>query len=218
MRLAIISIVLLSAPLAASAEMIVNVESKTLPYSATDQTGSFEIFLTNVGSPAPKLIAYQLQLSISPADSGLSITGVEKPVIHEYLFSSSSPVGSTVPTSKNLSAGDYLLSGYVQPVENAGLLKVDFNLSGNATMPDFDIVVNTDPSKTYFKDDSYANLSFSVVNGNIVPEPNVAMMLFAAFCCYGFQSALKRRVTARKPTTAGSYSSKPAHAPIGGLF
>jgi hypothetical protein len=168
----------------ASAELIITADDITSPFSNTVQTGSFEVYISNTGA-VPQLSMFQTQLTISPASSGITFTGVEKTTAHPYVFSGSGNFfGSVSGSGSTVDVGDILIPGSLSLNNGVGLFKIDYSIAASTPAGTFNFVVSTNPSYTTLQDASSHNLTYSIHNGGItitpVPEPGMSMLIFSS--------------------------------------
>lgn len=165
--------------------------------------GFFDVFVTVTGAP-PGVAAYNVQLDVSPAASGLSLTGAIEPPgpTHAALFPGQPPMvfgtGDTLQAADNLPPGpDATLSN------NTGLVRVNYSIAP-ATSGVFSLAF--DPLFTLLFDgngdpvtiDTYDAGTITVQN--VVPEPASLVIwtgLLAGAGMYARRRAHRR--TARQP-------------------
>lgn len=125
--------VLCAARIAAGA-IIITAPNISLPYSATVQSGSFEVYLQNPAGPDPQVGAALLELQ-APAASGVTFTvpANATTVDHPYLFTGSMPTTNTADAGATFLATDYADQTLPTAVDGAGLVLVDYTVAAGAT-------------------------------------------------------------------------------------
>lgn len=179
------------------AAMMLIAESVRLPFSQTDQSGSFDVYVLHDES-SPPLVGHQARLSLAPADSGAVFTGVDLPLTHSYVFPSSMPVGAIASGGSIVTGGDFLFTGSSPLDSGVGLLSISFTVAGGTPIGSaFDVIIDSDPSQTFLADDELANIDFLIQNGQIsiiaIPEPASPTFALLAGSLFGFYVRRNRR-------------------------
>jgi len=193
-----IAVLLLSVP--AKGDIVLSVESVS---GAPGSTGDFDVLLTNTGSSAQNIAAFNFELTTPNTD--ISFTDVTtNTTTATYIFPSSffGPDITTIAAGQTVEAGDVdaTFDGTdVAPGATYGLGNVSFAIAPgavNGETAEIDFVAY--PS-TSLSDSSGNNVDFTAESGTItvqttsaIPEPSTAFPLAAALL-FGVMLIRKRR-------------------------
>jgi hypothetical protein len=178
-------------PVSAAADLILNVDSATVSYSATQtQTGWLEVYVQSDANPQPFLIGEQVRLHILPASAGVTFTAYEKTTTHPYIFPAGQLwAGSLSDGGATATVGDGLLLGSDQLANGDGLARVQYQVAPGTAVGAFNVSVDTGIS--FIKQDNGVAgvaLPYTVHAGsiNITPEPGTLVLLLMAGLAAGY--------------------------------
>ncbi len=120
----------------ASATLIVTAPSINVPYSATAQSGSFEVYLKNTGSPGPQVGDTLIELQVA-ANSGLMFSlpvssANAATVVHPYIFPGGAPTPKIADGGHDYEATDFAGSTLPTATDGLGLVLVNYTIAGGA--------------------------------------------------------------------------------------
>lgn len=198
---AIFTVSLLAAPATVQAAVTIQfddlvVESDPL----VPVTGFFDVYFTVTGAP-PGVAAYNLQLGVTPASSGLSLTGaVQAPgPTHPALFPGQTPL--VFGTGNVLQVADNLPPGPDATLTNGiGLVRVNFSVAP-ATWGVFNLAF--DPLFTLLFDGNGDPVTIDTYNtGTITVVPEPASLAIWTGLLAGAAMHARRRVRRRERSAA----------------
>jgi hypothetical protein len=184
----------------AQAAVIITAPTVSVPYSASDQTVTAEIYVQTTDGSAPQVGADEIELAL-PTNSSVVFDSAGPTVSHPYLFGAQSP--GMIVDSNVVYGTDFAMSSVPTLADGDGLLLVEFTVKGGTT-GDFPLTFATDypadPLATMLYDQSNDPIPFSVSNGWIdissptpVPEPSSLVLAAAASAIAGFFLFRRRR-------------------------
>jgi len=156
------------APSPAPAALSIVVGSVELPYSDTSQIGSFDVFVQSDESVPPSLAGHQVVVGIAPGQTGMTLTGGVAPTApHIYVFDPLDVTYGLLDGEPAIIAGDYDLDNSYALNNDAGLLRVNFQLdAGLPAGTQFNIQIDEDPDRTFLAGES-DDFPFTAVHGTV---------------------------------------------------
>ncbi len=153
-------------PGSAAAVITIVVPSVTVPYSASPQTGSFEVYVTSTETSPPQVGDFTVKLLLAPS-SGAQFTAVATTTVHPYIFAPQTDTAGTAILNGGLTAE---ISDYnSQPTpptlaNNMGLMAVTYTVAAGTTGTfNLTLDTNTTEGDATVLDDQ---------NGNPIPFSN----------------------------------------------
>lgn len=176
-----------------SADLVISAENVTLD-PTTSLTGSLEVYVQlTEGTTLPALFGVTTYVSLSPDSSGVSFTDVGKTIDHTYAIADGIGPIVTTKTASTIDVSDFVLdeAGFIMQ-NNAGLLRIDFEVAPGTATGKFDVLISTSHAKTFIVDNSDPTIIYyyDVYNHGsitIVPEPgSLVLILLSALAaiCY----------------------------------
>lgn len=177
---ALLTAVLLGVPLPAA--ITITAPNITLPYSASPQVGTFEVFVASTASPQPQVSAFGVDLQL-PSFSGITFTAPSSPTTnttpttHPYLFSGQAPTERVTNAGRTVLGTDFAQSSLPTLSNGAGLLLVTYSIPAGAngvfplTFVDYS---TSNPFGTGLFDGSNNQISTTDGNGSIVIQAPTA--------------------------------------------
>jgi len=157
-----------------------------LPFSATDQSGSFEVYAqvtTEVGESLSAVIGQGVRVELQEANQGVRFTDAVEPMDHLYVFDGEGGFAGEIKGTHDETAdgAEFLFSGSSTLIDGVGLLRVNFEVSGG-TVGTFHVNIVEDTRYTNLTDDTFADLDYSTIGGTItvLPEPSTLALLLVA--------------------------------------
>jgi hypothetical protein len=125
---------LLSAHARAAVTATITAPNVSLPYSASSQTGSFEIYLQASGSPQPQVVSMQVELQL-PSFSTITFTPNSNttPTVHPYIFPNQSPSATVVNSGRTIEGADTEQGNFPTLTNGVGLLLVNYSIPAGAS-------------------------------------------------------------------------------------
>jgi len=130
----------------ANADLIITAEDVTVPFSATDQTASFEVYVWSDRAAAPDLLDWQITM-LSPAPS-VTYLGGTRPVDHPYVLADTEFLFKAEGGSELLAVG----SGWFDaaPLDSGdGLVRLDLAIAGGTAPGVYPLSFSTDINDTF---------------------------------------------------------------------
>ena len=169
---------LVLAPSAASAALILNVETITLPASpAQDFNGTIEVFFSETGvSEDEDLTAFNIALDLNSGGTGVAF--VPPPVVptdHQFVFSTvaGAVLNDVGSTTTRVQAFSDIPNASAQNIDDSeGVLRIPVRIP--ATTPEGTYPIIIDEVNTQFTNPATQTILFAVQNGGVVigiPEP-----------------------------------------------
>jgi hypothetical protein len=132
-------VLLAPASLFAAVTATVTAPAITLPYSASSQTGTFEVYIQSSGSPMPQVGSQQSELQL-PSYSPITFIGSSQftqtnttPVVHPYIIPGQSPSERVINSNQTVEGEDFVMGSYPTLSNGAGLLLVSYTVPAGAT-------------------------------------------------------------------------------------
>ncbi len=173
------------ASLFAAVTATVTAPSITLPYSASSQTGTFEIYVQASGSPMPQVSLQQTELQL-PSYSPITFIGSSQrtqsnttPIVHPYIFPNQAPFELVINSGTTVEGEDFWQGASAYPTlsNGAGLLLVGYSVpagaSGNFPLTFVDYSLQNQFG-TILEDNNLAQIPTSDQNGSIAILPPTA--------------------------------------------
>jgi hypothetical protein len=182
LRIAAICLALL--PGAARAAITITAPALTVPYSASAQSGTFEVWVQSNASPQPQVGAFNIENRLPPFSS-ITFSGSSTPTManttptaHPYVFSGQAPAEKVVSSGRTVQGSDNAPSSVPTLSDGAGLLLVTYTVPPGATgFYPLTFVAYSPPQDvvgTVLFDQSNNTIPTSVQNGSITIIPPTA--------------------------------------------
>lgn len=123
-------------PAAAPAAITITAPAISLPYSASAQTGTFEVWVGSTASPQPQVGAFGVEVQLPSFSSLTFVTSADTtPTEHTYIYSGrSTPTESIGNSGRTIFGGDFASSNPVPSLfDNAGLLLATYSVPAGAS-------------------------------------------------------------------------------------
>jgi hypothetical protein len=152
----------------AQGELVLQIDEVNLPFSATAQNASVEVFFSSSDLTLPSISAHQVRVRLDDPLSGIAITSAGAPTAHSYLGPSSAPLGVSISgDATTVDAGDIDFLNTVPLFNGAGLLRVQLTVPAATPVGIYPIVFDVDANRTFLADGANQLLGISLVNGAI---------------------------------------------------
>jgi hypothetical protein len=182
--LRIVAICLALLPGAARAAITITAPALTLPYSASAQSGTFEVWIQSNASPQPQVGAFGVEIQL-PSFSGVAFTPPSTPTtnttptMHPYIYNGQAPTESVVNFGRTVRGGDFVQSTTVPTLsDGAGLLLVTYSIpagtSGFYPLTFLDYSKPSEPLGTALFDQTNTQIPTTDLNGSIAIIPPTA--------------------------------------------
>ncbi len=169
--------------LGAPASAAINIVAPTiaLPYSATAQTGSFEVVVQNSGAASQQIGDDSVEISLGTSVTGFTFTGGGATMTTPYLFPGSlGPRVSEANANETIQATDFAstndANATLQTAGTLGLLKANFQVTGGTSgqFPLNFISIATDPLGTVLHDQATHTITTTLQSGLLVIQAPIA--------------------------------------------
>lgn len=166
--------------------VVISVESCSVPYSPSDQTGWLYVYLHSTESPQPKLKSFDLRLSL-PSGSGITFLGMEKPAnppsqgAWGYVLPSGAAHTATLDLPSQITVSDVVLLTGNDVIDGQPFTKFQYKIAGGTPIGTYPVKIDTGYTQLFAAVGDYGSqaLTYTANNGTIaVPEPGVLAMLF----------------------------------------
>jgi hypothetical protein len=191
-----------------SAAIIITAPTVNLPYSATAQSGSFEVYVHSTETSPPKVGADNVELQL-PTVPGVTFTvpANATPTSHPYLFHPQTPASAILNSGRIVEGTDFAPSSSSLPTlaDGSGLLLIDYHVAagafGSFPLTFISYSPPTFPVGTALFDGSNNPLAATLQNGSInitapVPEPAAWTLALMAMLIGGYLRRRERRSVA----------------------
>lgn len=123
------------ASLLAAVTATVTAPSFTLPYSASSQMGTFELYVQASGSPQPAVSGMQVELQLPSFSTTTFVQSANTtPTVHPYIFPNQTPSATVINPGRTIEGADFEQgSSYPTLSNGAGLLLVCYSVPAGAS-------------------------------------------------------------------------------------
>jgi hypothetical protein len=150
---------------APAANIAVQAEVISVPYSATARVTSLEIYLTIPGTGIASLAAHQVRAVFDPRGTGATVNGAGTPTRHVYAGPTASP--ATAIVGNRVDSGDIALASAASVASGVGLLQISLALPARMPVGFYPVEISADPQYTFLADASSVILAVDVFSGGL---------------------------------------------------
>jgi hypothetical protein len=169
-------------PATARGAITITAPALPVPYSASAQSGTFEVWVQSTASPQPQVGNFGVEIQL-PSFSAVTFVGGPPtttnttPTVHPYLYSGQAPTESVVNSFRTVRGTDFAESTVPTLSDGAGLLLVTYSVPAGVsgfyplTFLDFS---NQDQFGTALFDQTSVRIPTTDLNGSITIIPPTA--------------------------------------------